>query len=253
MQPSSGSAARPVDHSPLPTGATSECSASQPAGYSDVYRLAFYIIGWDVTPERDEHIIDGLATEICNMVRDKCVDAVGISEVFNHETFCSSHHGWAQRQVIMELIVFKLNSTAGQSASSEDNSIELPTWKAQSDGRYIFLWNSNRLVLTAYKYISCGIVDHPWRMVQYLQFQHAESQSRLPLHICHHCMYVNIASTAKSACMSPLQCCGSAAPPATYGRQKINLSTAVSSYITISEHTALAYPQDRLQLPPVPV
>ena len=232
----------------LQTGATSECSASRSTGYSDVYRLAFYIIGGrDATPERDVPIIgDGLATEICNMVRDKCVDAVGISEVFNHGTYCTSHHGWQQRQFIMELIVFKLNSTPGQPASSEDSSNERPAWKAQSDGRYVFLWNSNRLVLTAYKYISCDIKEHPWRMAQYLQFQHAESHSGPPLHICHHCMYVNIASTATK------QLCSSAPRPATYGRQKINLSTCISSYITISEHTALAYPQDHLQLPPVP-
>ena len=222
----------------LQTGATSECSASRSIGYSDVYRLAFYIIGGrDATPEGDVPIIgDGVATEICNMVRDKCVDAVGISEVFNHGTYCTSHHGWQQRQFIKELIVFKLNSTPGQPASSEDSSNERPAWKAQSDG----------LVLTAYKYISCDIKEHPWRMAQYLQFQHSESHSGPPLHICHHCMYVNIASTATK------QLCSSAPRPATYGRQKINLSTCISSYISISEHTALAYPQDHLQLPPVP-
>ena len=147
----------------LQTGATSECSASRSTGYSDVYRLAFYIIGGrDATPERDVPIIgDGLATEICNMVRDKCVDAVGISEVFNHGTYCTSDHGWQQRQFIMELIVFKINTTPGQPASSEDSSNERPAWKAQSDGRYVFLWNSNRLVLTAYKIISCDIKEHP--------------------------------------------------------------------------------------------
>ena len=214
----------------LPPPATSESSAARPAGDSDFYRLALYNIGWDVTLKKEQHTVDGIATEICNMVHDKGTDAMGISEVFNLKD-----DRWQQRQVIMEHVVAKLNSGAGRPASSEDSSAAQPAWKGQCDGRYVFVWNSNRLVLTAYKYTSCGIKDQPWRMAQYLEFQHAESQSRTPLHVCHHCMYVNIASTAAE------QFSGSAARHAKHGRQKISLSSSVDNYITISGHTALAY------------
>ena len=213
----------------LPPPATSESSAARPAGDSDFYRLALYNIGWDVTSKKEQHTVDGIATEICNMVHDKCVDAIGTSEVFRKDD------RWQQRQVIMEYVVSKLNSSAGRPASSEGSSAARPAWKGQCDGRYVFVWNSNKLFLTAYEYISCGITAHPWTMAQYLKFQRSRSQSGTPLHVCHHCMYVNIASTAAE------QFSGSAARHAKHGRQKINLSSSVSSYITISGHTALAY------------
>ena len=121
MKRSTGSAERPADHSAdssaerpadhpvllaeymtsdaLPPPATSESSAARPAGDSDFYRLALYNIGWDVTLKKEQHTVDGIATEICNMVHDKCVDAIGISEVFRKDD------RWQQRQVIMEYVV----------------------------------------------------------------------------------------------------------------------------------------------------
>ena len=158
-------------------------NAALPAGYSEFHRLAFYNIGWNPRSRKAWHTMDGLATEICDMVHDKCVDAVGICEVFNlRDDSC-----WQRRQNIMKHVVRKLNSRAEQPATSADNSAEQPAWKGQSDGHYIFAWNSNRLILRSYEYISCGIAEHPWRMAQYLQFQPAEShyQSPVSLHVCH--------------------------------------------------------------------
>ena len=72
-----------------------QSSAERPAEYkrlvqavlngllSGCYRLAFYNIGWNVASKKPRHTADGLAEEICKMVRDKCADAVGSSEVFN--------------------------------------------------------------------------------------------------------------------------------------------------------------------------
>ena len=161
-------------------------SAVLPAGYSEFHRLAFYNIGWNSKSKKPWHTMNGLATEICEMVHDKCVDAVGICEVFNLRDDCSNPMA-ERRPDIMQHIVSKLNSGDGQPASSAVRSAARPAWKGQSDGHYIFVWNSNRLVLTAYNYISCGIQEHPWRMAQYLQFKPAESQYKSPvsLHVCH--------------------------------------------------------------------
>ena len=124
--------------------------------------------------------MEGLATEICNMVPDLCVDAVGISEVFNLKD-----QGLQQRQDIMQHVVSKLNSRAARPATSADSSAAQPAWAGQSDGHYIFVWNTSKLLQTVYNYVSCGIKEQPWRMAQYLQFQCAESQDGLPLHVCH--------------------------------------------------------------------
>ena len=82
-----------------------EGSAVRPAGYSSWHRLAFYNIGWDDTR-------NGLAKEICNMVQDKCVDAVGISEVYNLKD--GSFH--QERQNIMQHLLSSLNSSAERPA-----------------------------------------------------------------------------------------------------------------------------------------
>ena len=120
-----------------------EGSAVRPAGYSSWHRLAFYNIGWDDTR-------NGLAKEICNMVQDKCVDAVGISEVYNLKD--GSFH--QERQNIMQHLLSSLNSSAERPASSShaaDNvSHAPPAWAGRSDGHYIFLWNSSKLFLKDY-------------------------------------------------------------------------------------------------------
>ena len=148
-------------------------SAARRASCNNWYRLSFYNIGWNLASKKARHTTEGLATEICNMVHDKCVDAVGISEVFNLKDDM-----WEERQVIMEHVVSKLNSSAARSAAR-------PAWPGRSDGHYIFVWNSSRLLLMDYEYVSCGIQEQTWRMAQYLQFQCAESQDGPPLHVCH--------------------------------------------------------------------
>ena len=190
MTHSLGSAKQPASESSDPNAARPVQPAqymtvdhSPPGGYSESHRLAFYNIGWDRKSKKEWHTADGLATEICDMVHDKGIDAVGICEVFNlRDDSC-----WQQRQGIMKHVVSKLNSRAGRPATSAGSSAERPAWKGQSDGHYIFAWNSNRLVLKTYEYISCGIEEHPWRMAQYLQFQPAESHYHSPvsLHVCH--------------------------------------------------------------------
>ena len=113
--------------------------------------------------------MDGLAIEIDSMVRDKGVHAVGICEVFNLKDTKGD-----ERQIIMQHIVKKPNSSAAQ-----------PEWTGRSDGHYIFVWNSSKLLLIKYAYVSCGVEDHAWRMAQYFQFHRAELQNDSPLHLCH--------------------------------------------------------------------
>ena len=191
MKRSLSSAPRPAGDSDVQSDFTR--LAELPAGYSEFHRLAFYNIDWNGDDIEAWHTMRGLATEICDMVHDKCVDAVGICEVLNlSRGICEvlnlrDDSYWQQRQDIMKHVVWKLNSRAEQPATSADNSAQQPAWKGQSDGHYIFVWNSNRLVLTSYEYISCGIAEHPWRMAQYLQFEPAQSHyhSRVSLHVCH--------------------------------------------------------------------
>ena len=140
-----------------------------PDGYCALYRLAFYDIGWKISSKQRRHTMVNLGKEICDIVRDKGVDAMGISEVFS----LKEHHP-QKRQGIMKHLLGRLNSSAAQ-----------PAWTGQCDGHYIFLWNSNRLMLTTSEYISCAIAEHDWRMAQYLRFQRADWQTGAPLHICH--------------------------------------------------------------------
>ena len=185
MQRSSGSAAQPAVEVIAAAKKIQDVTSEQLAGYSNFYRLGFYNIGWNITSRK--HSKENLATEICDMVRDKRVDAVGISEVFN----LREHHQ-EKRQDIMEHLLEKLNSSAGQPATSTHTSniwtavfSVQPVWMGRLDGHYIFVWNSYRLTLVTYEYISCGVAEHPWRMAQYLQFRHEEAQNGPPLHICH--------------------------------------------------------------------
>ena len=184
MKRSLSSAPRPAGYSDVQSDFTR--LAELPAGYSEFHRLAFYNIDWNGDDIEAWHTMHGLATEICDMVHDKCVDAVGICGVFNLRDEPANYMA-ERRPDIMEHIVAKLNSRAGQPATSANSSAERPAWKGQLDGHYIFVWNSNRLVLTTYTYINCGIMEHPWRMAQYLQFQPAESHYHSPvsLHVCH--------------------------------------------------------------------
>ena len=186
------------DSAAQPAKDTEDSTAGQTAGDSDCYKLTFYNIGSNVpaTPaidalsleiseicemvhNKDKRIIDGLTSEICDMVHDKCVDAVGISVIFN-----PTEDRWPQLQAIMEQVVGKLNSSSERRAKSADSSAERPAWKGQSDGHYVVVWNSHRLVLKAYEVI---VYHYPFKMAKDLQFQQAEWPSGPPLQYRHYC------------------------------------------------------------------
>ena len=157
-----------------------KCSAARPADGNNWYRLLFYNIGWNKDSKKARHTKEGLAIEICSMVHAKSADAVGLSEVFNLRDDL-----WHRRQDIMQHVLAKLNGSAAPPATRLDNSSTQPFGTGRSDGHYIFIWNSTRLLLVVHQYISCAVEEHPWRMTQYLQFQCAESPNDPPLHICH--------------------------------------------------------------------
>ena len=69
------------------------------------------------------------------MVQKLTLDAVGISEVYN----LKDNDKRDERQIILQHLLSSLNSSAARPASS--------AWEGRSDGHYIFVWNSNRLVL----------------------------------------------------------------------------------------------------------
>ena len=54
-----------------------------PVGYSEYHRLSFYNISWNAKSNKPWHTMKGLAIEVCEMVHDKCIDAVGICGVFD--------------------------------------------------------------------------------------------------------------------------------------------------------------------------
>ena len=151
MQCSSGSAAQPAFQVISAPKRIKDVTSEQLAGYCDFYRLAFYNIGWNITSRK--HSKENLATEICDMVRDKRADAVGISEVFSLR---EDHQ--EKRQNIMEHLLEKLNSSAGQPATSTHTrniftavfSVQ-PVWMGRLDGHYIFVWNAYRLTLVTYE------------------------------------------------------------------------------------------------------
>ena len=61
----------------------SRSSAVPPAnGIPLWHRLAFYNIGWNSKSKKPLHTKEGLAKEICDMVQELNLDAVGITEVF---------------------------------------------------------------------------------------------------------------------------------------------------------------------------
>ena len=164
----------------LPPPGIDAITSGQLRCYGEFYRLAFYNIGWNKDSKKKHHTMENLAREVCDMVRDRRADGVGICEVYN----LRDEHD-EQRQRIMDHLLSELNSSAGQPASSAESSAAQPAWRGQWDGHYIFVWNSHRLALIDYEYISCGVEENAWRMAQYLQFRRAESQSGAPLHICH--------------------------------------------------------------------
>ena len=193
-----------------PAKDTEDSTAGQTAADSDCYKLAFYNMSSDVpaTPainvlsleisqicdmihDANKRIIDGLTSEICHMVHDKCVDAVGISVLFNPR-----ENRWPQLQAIMDQVLSKLNSRSERCANSADSSAEPPAWKGQSDGHYVVVWNSQRLVLKAY-----SLVVNPHDIYHKdLRFQQAEWPSGPLLHVYHLCSAVRPVPVVVSVC-----------------------------------------------------
>ena len=152
---------------------TSCPSVAPPGDSSGFYRIAFH----NISSGRECSNMDGLATKICEMVRNKSVDAVGIGglslalQVSDIQNVVKTSEMWSS---VLLCVLSRLNRGA-----------ERPAWKGRSDGHYIFVWNSQRLMLSIYNYVSCGIEEQPWRMAQYLLFRDTESQTGPPLHVCH--------------------------------------------------------------------
>ena len=95
---------------------TKQIRTTKPDGYGGFYRLAFYNICWNISSNQKHHTIHNLAREICDIVCDKGVDAMGISGVFDlrddlHET----------RQDIIKHLLSRLNSGAAQPVFSRSN------------------------------------------------------------------------------------------------------------------------------------
>ena len=146
----------------------SKPSAAPPGGFSGYYRIAFY----NVSSSDEPYHMDGLATEISEMVHDTCADAVGIG-------------GMSSALQAADVLNINYTESMLRVLSQLNGSAKPPAWEGLSDGHYIFVWKPERLVCTLYDYISCGIEEQPWRMAQYLQFQRADAESGPPLHVCH--------------------------------------------------------------------
>ena len=153
-------------------------SASRPADRSPYYNLALYNIGSDVTTTPNPHIGGDVATEICNIIYDKCIDAIIISSLFS-----AKNERMPQLQAIVGEVLSKLSNDDGRPANSVDRSASQPAWKSQMKGYYVCVWNTQRLTLTAYK----DSQKDPSGISQHLQFRQAQQPSGPPFHFHHHC------------------------------------------------------------------
>ena len=88
----------------------SETIAVWPAAYNSWHRVSFYNIGWNHNSKKPHHTKEHLASEICAMVQDLTLCAVGISEVFNLRDV------HAERTVILDHLVLRLNGSAARPA-----------------------------------------------------------------------------------------------------------------------------------------
>ncbi len=109
-------------------------SAEQPAARGITHKLAFYNVGWLAVDTKRNAA--WLAREIKEIVSQKNVDAIGISEIFNQK----DDHLKGRRENIMLELLRKLNQ----------RSAEQPAWEGRTDAHYIFLWNSSSLRLLDY-------------------------------------------------------------------------------------------------------
>ena len=153
-------------------------SASRPADRSPYYNLALYNIGSDVTTTPNPHIGGDVATEICNIIYDKCIDAMIISSLFS-----AKNDRLPQLQAIVGKALSKLSNDDGRPANSVDSSASQPAWKSQMKGYCVCVWNTQRLTLTAYKDSQKDLSG----ISQHLQFRQAQQPRGPLLHFHHHC------------------------------------------------------------------
>ena len=135
--------------------------ASQQPGAEDDYKLAFYKSGWNEDSKQ-------LALEIKALINEKCLDAVGLREVFNPRKA-------NQTLVPLDHILRELNA----------NAPTHPVWGGLTDDHYIFVWNTSRLYLQSHEYVSCEIDTQDRSMAQYFQFRNTEARNNRPLHVVH--------------------------------------------------------------------
>ena len=128
----------------------------------DDYKLAFYKSGWNEDSKQ-------LALEIKALINEKCLDAVGLREVFNLRKA-------NQTLVPLDHILRELNA----------NAPTHPVWGGLTDDHYIFVWNTSRLYLQSHEYVSCEIdTQFGCSMAQYFQFRKTEARNNRPLHVVH--------------------------------------------------------------------
>ena len=154
-------------------------SAEQPASRTDYYKIAFYNVGWTFESKRQRK--PDLAHEVLDRIHEHQIDALGICEVFNIRN-ADRPEQIDLRGEVMRYLLEVLNTKTPTGAAS---SAGQPAWEGKADGHYIFLWHSQRLSLEAYEYVSCGVLQQPWRMAQYLRFTIPDHSEARPLHICH--------------------------------------------------------------------
>ena len=145
-------------------------SAARPADRSLYYNLALYNIG--------PHIGGDVATEICNIIYDKCIDAMIISSLFS-----AKDERLPQLQAIVGKVLSKLSNDDGRPANSVDSSASQPAWKSQMKGYYVCVWNTQRLTLTAYEDSQKDLSG----ISQHLQFRQAQQPRGPLLDFHHHC------------------------------------------------------------------
>ena len=147
--------------------------------------FAFYNVGWNAGSRK--HHEQRLAREVCDMVRSRNIDAVGLCEVFSllPQEDLRQRQKDQRRKYIMGYLLQTLNRAQAGSSTGRSTLPTAMVWEGRVDGHYIFLWNSSKLHLHKYEYISCGVDQQDWRMAQYFRFKHPSGGDLPTLHVCH--------------------------------------------------------------------
>ena len=157
-------------------------SVAQPARPTALHmrKLAFYNIGWQSTEKKRDAA--WLAREVSDIVSNKNVDAIGISEVFGQREDLKQWRG----NIMSELLEHLNQGSAGQ-----------PVWQGKTYIHHIFLWKSNSFELLDYDVVSCGIIGEPARKAQYFEFRPAGINDSLYAFHLHNSVNPKLTSTNK--------------------------------------------------------